>query len=98
MVFIVNSFNCTHMSTTLFGPRYSWERGGEESFPQTNTNSKFNKTLGRCLFGAGGVWWGTVPENPVMAESILLENPKMKFPYHPVRLRMEACCGRMRNP
>ena len=28
------------LSTTLYGPRYSWEIGGEEAFSRTNTNSR----------------------------------------------------------
>ena len=58
------------LSTTLYGPEYSRERGGTEDPSRTNTNSELNKVLGRGLVGAGWVWWGTNPENLVMAESI----------------------------
>ena len=63
------------LTTTLYGPRYSWKRGWEEASSRTNTNSKFYKASGRGLLGTGQVWWGTGPENLETGQSIFRRKP-----------------------
>ena len=51
----IRSLYLSLLSTTLYTPPYSWERGREEASSQKNTNLEFSKVLGKGLFVTGQV-------------------------------------------